>query len=351
MVGASSLAFPGSRTLSAWRRQLAAYQARGLWVGYLFLHFVEAQVWQARALAVDSLTRRLLGGLALATDAHVPSAGLIAYLDAVLHLGMGPIRRWLEQLGHAGLVQVDADRTSLSAAGRQALSEGSHPGLVPRRWVFPFVESLDPAGKRLAPPHFLPLDEVSDATPWQATQDHRFEPAWLEQCLSAPDDFKRRFAFPPDMAARPGPSTGSAAWREVLLDRTERLLVVLAQADTPDGPAWLGFPARPEGWQLHAARPILRLPPEAQSALPTLEQTPTLDDWTRGWRAWCSGRHVPEAEAAGCRLEVETMRLRLSPSPRLLERLGQAKSDLLKGEIWLLAGEGYLRAALPVEAS
>ena len=46
---------------------------------------------------------------------------------------------------------------------------------------------------------------------------------------------------------------------------------------------------------------------------------------------------------------MEGIHLRVAPPARLLERLRAARSDALKGEAWLLAGEGPVRRAAVVE--
>jgi len=75
----------------------------------------------------------------------------------------------------------------------------------------------------------------------------------------------------------------------------------------------------------------------------------SLDHWRHAWRAWCHPRGLPVAEVDACILERQGCRLRVTAVPRLIERLRTARSDVFKGEAWLLAGTGRLRAAAQVE--
>ena len=69
----------------------------------------------------------------------------------------------------------------------------------------------------------------------------------------------------------------------------------------------------------------------------------------QAWRAWCQPRNLPQAECDACRLERQDYRLRVEAGKPLIERLRAARSDALKGEAWLLAGESRLRAAALVD--
>jgi hypothetical protein len=47
-----------------------------------------------------------------------------------------------------------------------------------------------------------------------------------------------------------------------------------------------------------------------------------------------------------CSLAYQPPRLEVQAPPRLVQRLQAAKSDLFKGEAWILVGDGYLRTAV-----
>ena len=67
--------------------------------------------------------------------------------------------------------------------------------------------------------------------------------------------------------------------------------------------------------------------------------------WQDAWRAWCRERNLPANEVELCSLVYQPPRLEVRAPERLLQRLRAAKSDLLKGEAWLLVGDGYVRTA------
>ena len=47
--------------------------------------------------------------------------------------------------------------------------------------------------------------------------------------------------------------------------------------------------------------------------------------------------------------EPDSPRLRVQAPPRFLERLHALRSDVLKGEAWLLVGTGHLRPVARIE--
>ena len=63
------------------------------------------------------------------------------------------------------------------------------------------------------------------------------------------------------------------------------------------------------------------------------------------WRSWCKQRQLPTNEVEICSLNYRPPRLEVQAPPRLIQRLQAAKSDLFKGEAWLVIGDGYLRTA------
>src|SRR5690242_5192064 len=100
MTAPSSLAFPGSRTLAGWWRQLAPLAPQAVWVGHLFLHRVEALVAAVSAQPLAALDRFVLQAVA-AEDAVAaqPAAGnFLKRLDTRLHLGEGFLQQALRGL-------------------------------------------------------------------------------------------------------------------------------------------------------------------------------------------------------------------------------------------------------------
>jgi hypothetical protein len=71
--------------------------------------------------------------------------------------------------------------------------------------------------------------------------------------------------------------------------------------------------------------------------------------WRKTWNEWCHLRGLPVADVERCRLNAPDYRLIVYASRRLIERLKALRSDALKGEAWLLAGEGTVRRAALLE--
>src|SRR5947209_14562408 len=105
MDSASSLAYPGGRILAGWWRQLQPQRPAGLWVGYLFVHRVEALVDCAAPRPVDALSLHVLQALAVeqkpdGTHAHGPNT-----LPSRLHLPAPAVHQLLIDLQGQDLVR------------------------------------------------------------------------------------------------------------------------------------------------------------------------------------------------------------------------------------------------------
>jgi hypothetical protein len=79
--------------------------------------------------------------------------------------------------------------------------------------------------------------------------------------------------------------------------------------------------------------------------LTVLGGEPSADAWRQAWQAWSQTRSLPGGEVDACRLEPSGHRLVVRAPAKLLDRLKAAKSEALKGEAWVLAGAGRVRAA------
>src|SRR5262249_36489894 len=122
MTGAPSLAFPGSRRLAGWWRQLAPYRPQAVWVGHLLLHHVDALVRLSRPCRVDPLQLFLLKALAFPPPPHESPQQALQRLNNRLHLGQQAIRQILHELDAQGLIQGGPDRAwSLTLLGSHAL--------------------------------------------------------------------------------------------------------------------------------------------------------------------------------------------------------------------------------------
>ena len=340
MDRASSLIFPGGRTLAAWWRQLAPYQPRAIWISYIFVHRLEAAVSVDVRQPLETLDRLVLSAMDLEhqTLPDVPVANLVARLQ----LPIAMMQRILHGVESHGLARLTSPGTwGLTEAGRQALANGTFSSVVCERRIFPFVERLDPHGRRVAEPHFFPLSECA-SVPWLVDEEHRIDASLLQAAFDAPAEWKRTCGFPLD--ARPlADEANFEDWQRVLVDRGERyFLVLILEGKLQE---LLGFAVKTDSWTLHDRTPVLRLPASARRLWPELDADTPNALWHEAWRSWCRQRQLPANETEICALTYAPPRLEIQPPPRLLQRLQAAKSDLFKGEAWILAGEGYHQSA------
>jgi hypothetical protein len=333
MDRASSLIFPGGKTLVGWWRQLAPYQPRGFWIGYAFLHRIEAPVNVVCAQPLDPLAHLFLQALAL----EPTGAGL----EARLRLPAPVVQRVLADMQETGLLTPSPpDRWLATEKGNGALQHRHFPVQARQRRTFTFLESADAGGQRLGPAHFLPIAECVHAD-WQVDEAHRFDVAWLQACIAQSADWKQARAFPLDVEAL-AIDAPSEAGQHVIVDRPERVLLALILAGPAEARELLGFAVKVDGWTLLEREPVLRLPASACAILP---EEPASTVWQETWRSWCRQRQLPTNEVETCALSFRPPCLEVQPPGRLVQRLQAAKSDLFKGEAWLLVGDGHVRTA------
>jgi hypothetical protein len=318
---------PPDRVLSSWRRALAAFQPRRLWLGQLLLHRVEALVLVARRHEVELVRLALLRQL---TEA--------AALDH-LRVDRDVLARWLHELSADGLIEPDGEGR-LTEQGRQALDSGAYTASVEERRVFTFLDEGDP----IRPLLFVPFQgrAVALAPPpgW------RFDATILEECAGRSQEWKTRHGFPTDVEAVLGPTApdteAATNWRRVILDRPEQILIVFIPLDDATRPRRLGFAVRADDWVLQTDAPALSLDEDDRKALPAMGAEPSPEAWREAWRVWCQRRGLSDADA--CRIEALEDRVRVVAPRGLASTLGGDRN-----EAWLLAGAGRTRGAAPKE--
>jgi hypothetical protein len=208
------------------------------------------------------------------------------------------------------------------------------------------------------PPHFLNLHNSSGIA-WPIAENSRFDIRALHACLAQHEEWKRRHGFPLEVGEilepEPGPPPSAAtmhpspAWQRIIIDRPEQILAVLVQTGAPEHGQLVGLVVRQDGWVLQSSTPLFTLGSDWPQVFPDLTREPSPEAWRRAWQAWCEPRSIPAEETQACILEPSAGRLRIAVPPRLMARLRATRSDVLKGEAWLLAGEGRVRTAALVE--
>jgi hypothetical protein len=360
MTGAPSLAFPGSRKLAGWWRQLASYRPQALWVGHLLLHHVEALVRWSQPHHLDAVSHFLLKALALGTPDSGASRQTLQQLGARLHLDRQMLRQTLRALESEGLAQGGPDGLwTLTTLGRQAVPQREYPRVRHERRTFYFIDHRAEAGGNL---HLQFVDlHNSTGNPWPAAEALEFDVRLLQRCLGQSEDWKRKHGFPleakeiltlePESEMQVALSADQPpSWQRVVVDRPQRMLVLLFAASKAGGTSQLmALAIRQDGWLLQTTPPLFTLGADWQEDFPELTVDPGLDAWRLAWRGWCEPRAIPTAESNACHLERQGERLRVLAPHHLVERLRAARSDALKGETWLLAGEGAIRTAALVE--
>jgi hypothetical protein len=219
------------------------------------------------------------------------------------------------------------------------------------RRVFYFLERCNSEGERAQPPHFVNLRGHA-GIPWQAGEGFAFELSFLRDCFTQSDEWKRQVGFPVEVRelVETNSESGIPDWQHVIVDRLERLLVVRLLASSKNhGARLVIFAARQEGWTLQAADPVIVDDRGGQEFFPDLADQSSPDLLKNAWQAWAKSRGLKEAEIETCAFALEGHQLRVLPPPALIDQLRASRSDVFKGDTWLLLGESHIRNAVQLE--
>jgi hypothetical protein len=343
MVDVSALVFPASGVLAGWQRQLAARQPQALWIGHLFLQRVEALVQSATQQPLDRGAALLLQAVGLSEAASQEEA--LANLRDRLYFPEAMLRHELRNLQSYGL--VDSHRLVLTAAGRQALVEGTYARPQWQRRSFTFLERWDAEGRRAPPPQFVPAEPVTAAL-WHSAPP--WDDAWLRECLAKPVAWKQACGFPKDVHARADAAPETIPlWQRVTVVRPEKLLAAVTLVGQGTTTQLLAFAAR-LGGNLPSLTPFLQIGDEGRGYLPELAPEPTAEDVQTAWQLWCQGHGVTSPLAESCPCQVSGMDLRVQVPPVLLHELRGRRCELT-GQEWLLLGGGTVRRAVQLHVA
>ncbi len=336
MDRASALIYPGSKVIAGWWRQLAPHKPQALWVAYAFLHRIEAPVTYWSEQPLDPFTSFILSAFVLETGlTHVDLERRLGIPAVVVH------RVAADMDAHGFLTRVGSDHWRITAAGEEALRRRSCRQLTHGRRVFPFLERVDAAGTRLGPAEFVPIAECVHV-PWQVDMPHRFDPGWLQAAFEQSAQWKEAVGFPQGLVTL-NADAPTEDGQHVLLDRPERVLLVMIALGAANEQNVLGFAVKADGWTLLDRSPVLQWTGPPQPAWVEWMKEPTAAEWQESWRTWCRQKQLPTNEVEICSLNWQTPRLNVQAPPRLVQRLQAAKSELFKGDVWVLVGNGYAR--------
>jgi hypothetical protein len=324
---------PGGRHLAAWWRELAARQARRIWLADLLLHRVEALVLAAHPTRPDPFARTVLHGLADAGEPVEPAS-----IATRLHIDRQVAARLLPTLHSAGLARTVAGRWELTPAGRENLDAEQWLVPAPRRQAFHFLDNAV-LGQ---PPHYLRLEPLAQSLAIPPPEGWRFDLQLLRDCVERTPGWKHRHHFPTEVIAVLGPAVGngeklaleSPEWRRVTVDRPERLR--LALAEIPGG--LLGFGVADDGSLRHDP-PVLELEGTGDEVFPDLAAEPSADAWQHAWQDWSLRCGLLPEEIAAATLERALNRLVIRAPSELARRL----RELVEKEGCVAAGTGRLR--------
>jgi hypothetical protein len=348
MSAASAPAFPTSKVLAEWWKDLAPRTPRGICIAHLLLHRVEALASLVRPAPLEPLELFVLRAVAVSPPA---APKLIA---EQLELPAAFVQQVLRRLSGAGLVHDENGFAwSVTPAGGGAITNGIYGRLERQRRSFYFVDH-EPAHGR---PEYLNLLSHPAVATWSTTDAWHFDTAILKECVQRPAEWKRQRGFPEEIVeivdAAMNAHVGAPAaedWRSIILDQPRHLLaLLLVLPGGAGGESLLGFAVRQDGWTLQMDVPVFQLTPPWQNVFPDLAFTPRPEDCRQAWRAWCQERGLLSSEAEAFGLEYKPCGLRVSVTAPFLRSVRATASEALRGEAWLLVGDGRIRTAARLE--
>jgi hypothetical protein len=320
---------PPGRALAGWWRQLAPHQIRRLWFADWLVHCLDVLTRCSRPATLEPVQRLALGALALGSMTATRVAELLGVEPALA-------ARMLAELADYGLAREQHGAWTCGEAGRTALERGEFLRIAYERRTFHL---------RHDPPTFLPL--AGHGQPVAIPDTPPAPLAALREMAGRAALWKAQAGFPAEVQeildlTSPVPP-GIEPWLRVPVDRPERLTTALALTASGD---LLSFACRADTWEL-LPQPILSV--SATNPRDWHLPDPDLDSWRTAWRGWCRSIRVTPGEVDAAAVRRSEHKLIMSAPPALVDRLRVARTELLRGEAWLLAGDGASREAVVVE--
>jgi hypothetical protein len=315
MTARSPFTFPGDRTFAGWWRQFSPLRPTGIWAGHILIQHIELLTQTEVPIDLDPLSRFLL------EEINRSGAASVERLRDQLHLG-DAYGLLLDDLAQSGLVSIVENACELTQSGRHALEHGFYLAPRYRRQSFRFLD-LRPH----AEPYRIAEADTLPKSIWPENLN-------VQQGLTI--EAVRPFLPEVTIISLTEMSGPTDVWQRIPVIRADRLSVAVVLVASEAGPQLHLLGLKPESWTVPVLEPLLTLPGHA---LPSTSAT----SWQRAWKDWCVSRQIPEDEITACTLERDQHRLRIQAPQSVLDRLKAARSDVFKGDSWLVAGEGLWR--------
>lgn len=346
MADTINLTLPGNRAIANWQKSLRRYRPTALWLRHFVLHRVEALVNVSDFPPLRQLDRLVLEAFADVESSHDQdsSSTLRRCLADRLHLDPVLIDRMLAQFQSSGLIQKQGERWRLTDQGQSCVNQGQFPGVLQQRRTFYFEQSPDNGSLR-----YLSLHRPA-TSPWKETESWSFDIANLEHCIAESRSWKQKHGFPLEVQSLCKPEGGNAPptpeeWSRIIVDRPEQALLLLALTEKGE---LLGWGAQPQGWKLRVDHTAIRLS-NWKELFPELEQEPEPEDWEQAWLKWGMDHQLPRKELEECRMQPKGRQLHIAPPSALFGMIRRSQGGILKGELWLAAGQSSTRKLAQVK--
>ena len=150
---------------------------------------------------------------------------------------------------------------------------------------------------------------------------------------------------------RPDPDVGAGEtkiplWQRVSIVHPESTILLIAKVG--DGVGLRAFTVQQKGWLLNGREPI-HLGEGLAEVLPALREELALHKWTQAWTGWAGSAGLSTAQFDASQIRREAHRLVVSVPTGIFNRLRTTRSEVLKGDVWLLAGDDRVREAAQLQ--
>lgn len=342
-MGEIEFTLPSTRALASWEKSLRRLRPVSVWLRYCVLHRVEAQVNVSDIPPLKQFDRLVLEAFAM-TLTQGSTLSLDDTIDSVsrdLHVEPGLLRQLLTRFERAELIRQTENALEITELGSACVSNGRAPAYIQQRRSFYFEE---PAEADLEV-RFLPLTRPATQA-YSPQESWTFSTSHLEKCLTQSKQWKEEHSFPTEvlslsrLKSAEVSDSARADWQRVILDAPQECMLLLLLNDQGE---FQGFNIQLDSWKLYTNNPVLRLGQSWNEVFPELKQETSAELWKESWIEWGQSENLPLKEVQECEVKQVGAQIQIAPSDYLFGILKKSRSPLLKGGVWLLAGEGQSR--------